>query len=38
MLLMTNALADTELPVEVRQTLRAFFDAMATFMINHQAG
>ena len=38
MLLMTNALADTDLPVEVRQTLRAFFDAMATFMINRQAG
>jgi hemoglobin len=34
MLLMTRALADVSLPSEAEQTLRAFFDAMSTFMIN----
>lgn len=34
MLLMTNALGEAGLPVEAQQTLGAFFDSMATFMIN----
>lgn len=34
MALMTEALANADLPLEARQTLRAFFDAMSTFMIN----
>lgn len=37
MLLMTEALANADIPVEARQTLWAFFDAMATFMINRAA-
>ncbi len=34
MSLMTEALGNAGLPVEARQTLWAFFDAMSTFMIN----
>ena len=34
MSLMTFALETAELPVEARQTLWAFFDAMSTFLIN----
>jgi hemoglobin len=34
--LMSNALADAALPVEVEQLLRAFFGHMSTFMINQQ--
>ena len=34
MLLMTEALGKAELPLEARETLREFFDAMSTFMIN----
>jgi len=34
MLLMTQALENAGLPVEAQQTLRAFFDAMSTFLIN----
>jgi hemoglobin len=33
-LLMTEALGNAGLPVEAQQTLRAFFDAMSTFLIN----
>ena len=33
--LMSKALAEAALPVEVEQLLRAFFDHMSTFMINH---
>ena len=32
--LMTKALEAADFPAEVRETLRAFFDAMSTFMIN----
>jgi hemoglobin len=34
MALMTRALAEVAFPAEVDQCLRAFFDQMATFMIN----
>ena len=34
MLLMNDALANAGLPVKAQQTLRIFFDAMSTFMIN----
>jgi hemoglobin len=37
MLLMTNALADAELPVEAEAMLRKFFESTATFMINRSA-
>lgn len=33
--LMGRALADAALPAEVEQLLRAFFEHMSTFMINH---
>jgi hemoglobin len=33
--LMREALAETELPAEADQFLRAFLDGLATFMINH---
>jgi hemoglobin len=36
MQLMNKALADAALPVEVEQFLRAFFEQMSTFMINHE--
>ncbi|QDT44688.1 Group 2 truncated hemoglobin GlbO [Gimesia alba] len=32
--LMNNAMDETELPADVRQTLESFFDQMATFLIN----
>lgn len=38
MTLMTEALGDVGLPVEVQQTLQAFFDAMSTFLINQGGG
>jgi hemoglobin len=34
MLLMTRALEECSLPAEAAQTLRDFFDSMATFLIN----
>jgi hemoglobin len=34
MLLMTEALANADIPVEARQTLWTFFEAMSTFLIN----
>ncbi|HEY6905376.1 MAG TPA: globin [Candidatus Acidoferrales bacterium] len=35
MRLMNKALADAALPADVEQLLRAFFEHMSTFMINH---
>lgn len=35
MRLMNKALADAALPTDVEQLLRAFFEHMSTFMINH---
>ena len=35
MQLMDKAFTDAALPIEVEQFLRAFFDQMSTFMINH---
>jgi hemoglobin len=35
--LMSNALAETALPAPAEETLRAFFDSVATFMINRGA-
>ncbi|HEV3483042.1 MAG TPA: globin [Candidatus Acidoferrales bacterium] len=35
MQLMNKALADAALPTDVEQLLRAFFEHMSTFMINH---
>ena len=34
---MNNAFAEAGLPAEAEQLLRAFFDQMATFMINSDA-
>jgi len=35
MQLMNNAFAEASLPLEAEQLLRAFFEQMSTFMINH---
>ena len=35
MKLMDNALVETALPAEAEQLLRAFFEQMSTFLINH---
>ena len=35
MQLMNNAFAEAALPIEAEQFLRAFFEQMSTFMINH---
>lgn len=38
MLLMIGALGNAGIPVEAQETLRAFFDAMSTFLINQGGG